>query len=160
MQRHHITTTHHASLSLTHTLSLCWPCVSLCVPNEQARLETEIELDSERAFNYNTSNRSSVTSSPALSSSLNSLPPTWALPSPRGLTPSLLTPSVSTSAASLMQSQQLSPIRAPSPKNYGTPTSANRGGMPVEPLSPTDGHPKARVFAEPQAQRDAPTTPK
>ena len=48
---------------------------------DRARLETEIELDSERAFN-NSSTRSSVTSSPALSSSQTSFPPTWALPSP------------------------------------------------------------------------------
>lgn len=91
---------------------------------DRARLETEIELDSERAFN-NSSTRSSVTSSPALSSSL---PPTWALPSPRGLTPSL-TPAL------------LSP-RAASPKLPVSPTSSAIGTTwahsPRMPLSPTE----------------------
>ena len=110
---------------------------------DRARLETSIELDSERAFN-SCSNRSSVSSSPALSASVTSLPPTWALPtvnglpSPRGLTPSLLTPSVISSSSLMGASQQLSPIRAPSPKNLpltpgGTPTHA-----PSAALSPKD----------------------
>lgn len=85
---------------------------------DRARLETEIELDSERAFN-SSSTRSSVTSSPALSSSQTTLPPTWHLPSPRGLTPSLLTTPSGLSSAS-----QLSP-RAPSPKT-GLPSTPAR----------------------------------
>jgi len=110
---------------------------------DRARLETEIELDSERAFN--SSALSSVNSSPALShvsSSQTSLPPTWHLPSPRGLTPSMLTPSV------LSSSSQLSP-RAASPKprdgrelGNGTPVRElppSRERRPGTPGTPTSG---------------------
>ena len=101
----------------------------------------------ERVFNVHGSNRSSVTSSPALSSSITSLPPSWSLPSPRGTTPSLLTPSV-ISANSIITSQQLSPVRAPSPKlpttpnrdgastDGGTPNRSRRDSLPGTPLSP------------------------
>lgn len=108
---------------------------------DRARLETELELDSERAFN-NSSARSSVTSSPALSSQRGEalFPSAWSLPSPRGVTPSLLTPSVVSSV-----SGTLSP-RAPSPKTGGgTPSrdSFSHGGhlspKPGTPMSPKYG---------------------
>lgn len=52
---------------------------------EKARLEQELELDSERAFN-SASSRSSVPGSPALTSSLAPLSPRMLMPSPFGAT--------------------------------------------------------------------------
>lgn len=127
---------------------------------ERARLETEIELDSERAFN-NSSSRSSVTSSPALSSQRGEalFPGSWALPSPRGLTPSLLAPSVVSSVSGNS--------RAPSPKvggSGGTPSrdsSVAYGGggghaspkLPGTPVSPKPRTPSSSSAAAPAAER-------
>ncbi len=91
---------------------------------DRARLETELELETERAFNSggcSSSALSSVTSSPALSASNSSLPPSWALTgSPggsRGLTPSAYS-----------STSQLSP-RAASPKHASTPTKGGVEGV-------------------------------
>mmetsp|Transcript_51542 Transcript_51542/g.102579 ORF Transcript_51542/g.102579 Transcript_51542/m.102579 type:complete len:418 (-) Transcript_51542:380-1633(-) len=96
---------------------------------DHARLATEIELDSERAFNSST--LSSVTSSPALSSSL---PPVWALPSPRGLTPSL-TPAVLSPRAGSPRPSVIFSASAPQ-SVAGTPHRPHSPPVPRTPLSP------------------------
>lgn len=110
---------------------------------DRARLETEIELDSERAFNSST--LSSVTSSPALSASM---PPAWAVPSPRGLTPSL-TPAVLSPRAASPRPGTLFPVSTP-PGASGTLHRPHSPRTPLSPRTQLDGatSPERSVTAE------------